>query len=139
MDVCLVSIHSLSPLKLLRLDISGRREFRGPVYPIFWCVRSSYNAARSHFFYYTADAVLSSHLPTPLRGIAIGNGWQDARRQYPSYLDYSVKHGLIEENSEVKKFSSYVMRRQANWIVIVGVEKGQGGFSTLSGLFKQNN
>jgi len=36
MDVCLVFIHSFTPLKLSRLDISGRREFCGPVYPVFW-------------------------------------------------------------------------------------------------------
>jgi hypothetical protein len=45
--------------------------------------------------------MLSSKLGTPLLGIAIGNGWMDARRQYPSFLDYAVKHGLLEENSEV--------------------------------------
>ena len=50
----------------------------------------------------SADAILSSDLPTPLRGVAIGNGWLDARRQYPAYLDYAVKHGIIEENSEVR-------------------------------------
>lgn len=44
---------------------------------------------------------MKSKLPTPLRGIAIGNGWIDGRRQYPAYLDYAVKHGLIEENSDV--------------------------------------
>jgi len=58
------------------------------------------NQRPSHFLH-LADALLSSNLPTPLLGIAIGNGWQDARRQYPSFLDYSVKHGLLEENSEV--------------------------------------
>lgn len=49
-----------------------------------------------------ADAMLnSSSLSIPLRGVAIGNGWIDPRRQYPSYLDYSVKVGLVEENSDV--------------------------------------
>ena len=37
----------------------------------------------------------------PLRGAAIGNGWIDSQTQYPAYLDYAVKHGIIEENSEV--------------------------------------
>ncbi|KAI0005105.1 alpha/beta-hydrolase [Russula compacta] len=45
---------------------------------------------------YFSEAVLNSSLGVPLRGSAIGNGWIDARRQYPSYLDYAVKHGLVE-------------------------------------------
>ncbi|KAJ2915055.1 hypothetical protein MD484_g5370, partial [Candolleomyces efflorescens] len=49
---------------------------------------------------YFADAMLSSHLNIPLRGVAIGNGWMDAKRQYLSYFDYSVKMGLLEENSD---------------------------------------
>ncbi|THH11718.1 hypothetical protein EW145_g477 [Phellinidium pouzarii] len=52
---------------------------------------------------YIGDAVLSSNLGVNLKGLAIGNGWIDARHQYPAYLDYSVKHGLIEENSDVYK------------------------------------
>jgi carboxypeptidase C (cathepsin A) len=36
-----------------------------------------------------------------LRGAAIGNGWTDARNQYPSYLDYAVMHGLVDESSQV--------------------------------------
>ncbi|KAF6762072.1 pheromone-processing carboxypeptidase KEX1 [Ephemerocybe angulata] len=49
---------------------------------------------------YFADAVLASNLDVPLKGIAIGNGWMDAKRQYLSYLDYAVKMNLLEENSE---------------------------------------
>ncbi|OCH94287.1 alpha/beta-hydrolase [Obba rivulosa] len=49
---------------------------------------------------YFADAILSSNLDIPLRGAAIGNGWIDGRHQYPAYLDYAVKHGLVEENSD---------------------------------------
>ncbi|KAI0307074.1 carboxypeptidase KEX1 [Multifurca ochricompacta] len=45
---------------------------------------------------YFSDAVLNSNLGVPLRGSAIGNGWIDARRQYPAYLDYAVKYGLVE-------------------------------------------
>jgi allantoicase len=37
----------------------------------------------------------------PLRGAAIGNGWTDARSQYPAYLDYAVMHGLVDESSQV--------------------------------------
>ena len=50
---------------------------------------------------FEADAMLRSNLNIPLKGVAIGNGWIDVRRQYPSYLDYSVKYGLLEENSPV--------------------------------------
>ena len=49
-----------------------------------------------------ADAILSSNLNIPLRGVAIGNGWMDARRQYPAYLEYAVKHGIIELGSDVR-------------------------------------
>lgn len=48
-----------------------------------------------------ADGILKSKLPTALLGAAIGNGWIDGRSQYPAYLEYAVKHGLIEENSDV--------------------------------------
>ena len=49
-----------------------------------------------------AEAILNSTLGIPLRGSAIGNGWIDARRQYPSYLDYAVKHGLVESGTAVR-------------------------------------
>ncbi|KAG6866114.1 hypothetical protein C0991_008422 [Blastosporella zonata] len=52
---------------------------------------------------YFADAILNSRLPTPLRGAAIGNGWIDPRRQYPTYIDFAVKVGLLEENSDAWK------------------------------------
>ncbi|KXN89504.1 Pheromone-processing carboxypeptidase KEX1 [Leucoagaricus sp. SymC.cos] len=48
---------------------------------------------------YFADAVLSSDISIPLRGLAIGNGWIDPKKHYQSYLDYSVKVGILEENS----------------------------------------
>ncbi|KAF7352316.1 Carboxypeptidase [Mycena venus] len=49
---------------------------------------------------YFADAILNSDIGIPLRGAAIGNGWIDARRQYASYIDFAVKVGILEENSE---------------------------------------
>ncbi|KAA1466528.1 alpha/beta-hydrolase [Dentipellis sp. KUC8613] len=49
---------------------------------------------------YFSDAILNSTLGINLRGAAIGNGWIDARRQYPSFLDYAVKHGIIEEGTD---------------------------------------
>lgn len=54
----------------------------------------------------SADAILNSRLGIPLRGAAIGNGWIDPRRQYPTYIDFAVKVGLLEENSEVRRITS---------------------------------
>lgn len=48
-----------------------------------------------------ADAVLNSLMKVPLKGIAIGNGWIDSKRQYPAYIDYAVKMGRMEENDAV--------------------------------------
>jgi len=45
--------------------------------------------------------MLEAGLPPTLMGIAIGNGWIDARRQYPAYLEYGLKHGLVESGSDV--------------------------------------
>ncbi|TFK72001.1 alpha/beta-hydrolase [Pluteus cervinus] len=49
---------------------------------------------------YFAQSILGSNLKVPLRGAAIGNGWIDPRRQYPSYLDFAVKVGLLEPNTD---------------------------------------
>ena len=56
----------------------------------------------STHFYFPADAILTSNLPTKLSGAAIGNGWIDGRTQYPAYLEYATKHGILEENSDVR-------------------------------------
>ncbi|EKM79988.1 hypothetical protein AGABI1DRAFT_84490 [Agaricus bisporus var. burnettii JB137-S8] len=50
-----------------------------------------------------ADALLSSIRDVPLKGVAIGNGWIDPKTQYKSYIDYSVKAGILEENSAAWK------------------------------------
>ncbi|KAJ7682213.1 Alpha/Beta hydrolase protein [Mycena polygramma] len=52
---------------------------------------------------YFADAILNSDMGIHLRGAAIGNGWIDARRQYASYIDFAVKMGILEENSDAWK------------------------------------
>ncbi|KAF9651698.1 alpha/beta-hydrolase [Thelephora ganbajun] len=49
---------------------------------------------------YFADSMLEAGLPRTLKGVAIGNGWIDARRQYPAYLEYGLKHGLVEAGSD---------------------------------------
>ncbi|KAF8489108.1 alpha/beta-hydrolase [Gautieria morchelliformis] len=50
---------------------------------------------------YIADAILNSDINIPLRGAAIGNGWIDGRTQYPSFLPFTLKMGLIQEGSQV--------------------------------------
>ena len=75
----------------------------------------------------TADAILNSKLNIPLKGAAIGNGWMDSKVQYPAYIDYAVKTGLIEENSEVHSYSHFI--QNVNSIIspsfAAGLEKGQ--------------
>ena len=51
---------------------------------------------------FVARSMLEAGLPQTLKGLAIGNGWIDARRQYPAYLDYGLKHGLVEPGSDVR-------------------------------------
>jgi carboxypeptidase D len=48
-----------------------------------------------------ANAILSSDIVYPLRGVAIGNGWFDGRHQYPSYLEYAVRHGIVDPSTSV--------------------------------------
>ena len=51
----------------------------------------------------SADAILKTTLlSTPLKGIAIGNGWIDGRYQYPAYLEFAIRSGIITENSDVR-------------------------------------
>jgi hypothetical protein len=58
---------------------------------------------------------LNSTLGVPLRGSAIGNGWIDARRQYPAFLDYVVKHGLVKPGSEVR-LPTLENRLELDWL-----------------------
>ena len=52
---------------------------------------------------FAANSMLEAGLPPNFKGLAIGNGWIDARRQYPAYLDYGLKHGLVEPGSDVRE------------------------------------
>ncbi|KAI6040441.1 Alpha/Beta hydrolase protein [Pisolithus marmoratus] len=52
---------------------------------------------------YFARGILDSDLNLPLRGVAIGNGWIDARNQYPAYIEYAVARGLVDLSSEAIK------------------------------------
>lgn len=51
---------------------------------------------------FVANSMLEAGLPKTFKGLAIGNGWIDARRQYPAYLEYGLKHGLVETGSDVR-------------------------------------
>ena len=57
----------------------------------------------------TANEVLDTFQEVPLVGIAIGNGWIDARTQYPAYLEFALKAGLFKEGSEVSAGVSYTI------------------------------
>ncbi|KAI6152409.1 alpha beta-hydrolase [Pisolithus tinctorius] len=47
--------------------------------------------------------ILDSNLNLPLKGVAIGNGWIDARNQYPAYIEYAVARGLVDLSSGIRK------------------------------------
>lgn len=82
------------------IDISRRRKLRRTIYTLLWFVHCALKHTQK-LILVIADAMLNSKTKFPLRGAAIGNGWMDARRQYPAYLEYAVKHGIFEESSEV--------------------------------------
>ena len=54
---------------------------------------------------FSAKSMLEAGVPRTLKGLAIGNGWIDARRQYPAYLDYGLKHGLVVPGSDVREIT----------------------------------
>ena len=63
----------------------------------------------------TANEVLDHFQEVPLTGIAIGNGWIDARTQYPAYIEFALKVGLFKEGSEVSfSFQPYFIHRLVN-------------------------
>ena len=67
--------------------------------------------------------MIEAGLPQTLKGIAIGNGWIDARRQYPAYLEYGLKHGLVESGSDVRKPSLYLIGGADTFVP--ALQKGQ--------------
>lgn len=87
----------------------------------------------AHLLYrFEADAILNSDLAIPLRGAAIGNGWIDSFAQYPSYLDYAVKHGIVVENSDVSVCASRCDEMTQGGIVI-GLQAWKGSYGPLHG------
>jgi|SRR5882762_7489408 len=98
-------------------DVPRRRELRWTVYTLLWCVVILTSCAILHrFTIIIADAILNSSLSTPLNGVAIGNGWIDPRRQYPSFLDYAVKHGIVELNSDVFALTYIILAASLNYL-----------------------
>jgi carboxypeptidase D len=60
---------------------------------------------------------MSSNLQTPLKGLAIGNGWIDGESQYPGYLEFALKHDLIKEGSEVSFERDYLHNYLSSYLV----------------------
>lgn len=62
-----------------------------------WIAGESY---AGQYIPYIAQAILdSTRIPTKLRGLLIGNGWIDPYNQYPAYLEFAVKAGVIKSGS----------------------------------------
>ena len=72
-----------------------------------------------------ADAMLNhKDLHGVLKGVTIGNGWIDAKTQYPAYLDYAVKHGITEANSDVSPTFTRTNSSSELCILYKGLETG---------------
>jgi hypothetical protein len=89
----------------------------------------------------TANEVLDNYREVPLTGIAIGNGWIDARTQYPAYIEFALKAGLFKEGSEVSfGFSKHyfihplmkAMRDLCLYFPITGSQEEQGQNEAVS-------
>ncbi|KAK4049619.1 Cell death protease [Microbotryomycetes sp. JL221] len=80
-------------------------EFLSQFYRVFpeFSKHDTYIAGESYFGqygpYFTRAIMDSSRLTTKLKGLIIGNGWIDPYNQYPSYLDFSLKSGIIKQGS----------------------------------------
>lgn len=65
-----------------------------------WLAGESY---AGQYIPYIADAILKApRLPTKLKGLIIGNGWIDPYNQYPAYLEFAVKAGVVKEGSDTE-------------------------------------
>ncbi|TNY19757.1 Alpha/Beta hydrolase protein [Rhodotorula diobovata] len=53
---------------------------------------------------YIADAIEKTMLlPTRLKGLLIGNGWISPREQYPAYLTYLEREGLLKKGTQAHR------------------------------------
>ncbi|KAM0793260.1 hypothetical protein ACM66B_000722 [Microbotryomycetes sp. NB124-2] len=48
---------------------------------------------------YIASSIVSSNLPTQIKGLVIGNGWISPKEQYPAYLQYLVDRKIVKTGS----------------------------------------
>ena len=65
-----------------------------------WLAGESY---AGQYIPYIADAILKApRLPTKLKGMLIGNGWIDPYNQYPAYLEFAVKAGVVKAGSDIE-------------------------------------
>lgn len=78
-----------------------RPRFQGPL------TRQTYISGESYagqYIPYIAQAILATTtLPTQLKGLLIGNGWIDPYNQYPAYLEFALKAGVVKTGSETEK------------------------------------
>lgn len=77
------------------------------------CAVQTYIAGESfagQYIPYIASALLKpNNVPLRMAGIAIGNGWIDARVQYPAYVEFGLQAGLFSVNSAVRPLSSHMI------------------------------
>lgn len=91
------------------------------------------NSLRSH---HAADAILSSNLQIPLKGVAIGNGWIDPPTQYKAYIDFAVAKNLVKTDSKEYKVANEIWQKcsrelKAAKIVPTGINECERIMNTL--------
>ncbi|KAK4050424.1 Cell death protease [Microbotryomycetes sp. JL201] len=80
-------------------------EFLSQFYKVFpeFIKHDTYIAGESYagqYIPYIAKAILdSTRIATRLKGLLIGNGWIDPLNQYPAYLEFALKSGIIKSGS----------------------------------------
>ncbi|BGP44767.1 Cell death protease [Rhodotorula kratochvilovae] len=80
---------------------------------------------------YIADAIEKTTLiPTRLKGLLIGNGWISPREQYPAYLTYLEREGLVKKGSQAHK-NVLAATEKCNKTLAAMEAKGEGGKGTV--------
>ncbi|GAA6047194.1 hypothetical protein JCM3770_006945 [Rhodotorula araucariae] len=76
---------------------------------------------------YIADAIEKTTLvPTRLKGLLIGNGWISPREQYPAYLAYLEREGLVKKGSQAHK-NLVAATERCNKTLEAMEARGEGG------------